>query len=137
RQLTCGGGRRANVCRAGSCTPESNTGFCSRLGKNCGSVTAADNCGQTRTVSSCGSCTSPETCGGGGTANVCGASAGAPVDCNTVSYQGPITISAGGTYTGNWESTNYNTPAVNITTNQPVTINNSCIRSKGHGVNFA
>jgi len=56
----------------GSCTAETNTAFCSRLGKNCGSVTANDNCGTSRTVSSCGTCTSPATCGGGGTANVCG-----------------------------------------------------------------
>jgi len=61
-----------------SCTPESNTTFCSRLGKNCGSVSAADNCGQTRTVTSCGSCTSPQTCGGGGTTNVCGGGATTP-----------------------------------------------------------
>jgi Polysaccharide deacetylase len=57
---------------AGTCTPESNTAFCSRLGKNCGTVTAADNCGVSRTVTSCGTCTAPQTCGGGGTANVCG-----------------------------------------------------------------
>jgi peptidoglycan/xylan/chitin deacetylase (PgdA/CDA1 family) len=56
----------------GTCTPESNATFCSRMAKNCGSVTAADNCGTSRTVSSCGTCTSPQTCGGGGTANVCG-----------------------------------------------------------------
>ncbi|HXU82477.1 MAG TPA: hypothetical protein VN914_13840, partial [Polyangia bacterium] len=61
---TCGGG--------GGCTPESNATFCSRLGKNCGSVTGADNCGTNRTVSSCGTCTSPQTCGGGGTPNRCG-----------------------------------------------------------------
>jgi hypothetical protein len=59
-----------------ACTPESNASFCSRFGKNCGSVTAADNCGVTRTVSSCGTCTSPQTCGGGGTANVCGGGGG-------------------------------------------------------------
>jgi uncharacterized protein YjbI with pentapeptide repeats len=56
-----------------ACTAESNTTFCSRLAKNCGNVTAADNCGTSRTVA-CGSCTSPQTCGGGGTANVCGGS---------------------------------------------------------------
>ncbi|WP_434381457.1 thrombospondin type 3 repeat-containing protein [Melittangium boletus] len=54
------------------CTPESDSGFCSRLGANCGSLTGADNCGATRTVSSCGTCTSPQTCGGSGTSNVCG-----------------------------------------------------------------
>ena len=32
-----------------TCTPESNAAFCSRLGKTCGSVTAADNCGVSRT----------------------------------------------------------------------------------------
>ena len=55
----------------GTCTPESNSAFCGRLGKNCGTVTAADNCGVSRSVA-CGSCTSPQTCGGGGTPNVCG-----------------------------------------------------------------
>lgn len=54
-----------------TCTAESNTQFCARRSKNCGSVTGTDNCGATRTVS-CGSCTAPATCGGGGTANVCG-----------------------------------------------------------------
>jgi peptidoglycan/xylan/chitin deacetylase (PgdA/CDA1 family) len=68
---TCGGGGTANVCGT-VCTAETNAQFCARLGKNCGSVTAADNCGTSRTVSSCGTCTSPQTCGGGGTANVCG-----------------------------------------------------------------
>ena len=50
---------------------ESNTEFCSRLGKTCGSVTGTDNCGASRTVASCGTCTAPKTCGGSGTANVC------------------------------------------------------------------
>src|SRR6185369_1383160 len=88
-RLDCGA---ALASLGGSCTPESNTSFCSRLGKNCGSVTAADNCGQTRTVSSCGSCTSPQTCGGGGTANVCGG--GASTACtglcsNPTQFTGP------------------------------------------------
>jgi subtilisin family serine protease len=65
---------------AASCTAESDASFCSRLGKNCGTVTANDNCGTSRTVSSCGSCTSPQTCGGGGTANVCGSSCTAESD---------------------------------------------------------
>ena len=56
-----------------ACAPETDAAFCSRLGKNCGSVTDNDNCGNSRTVSSCGSCVSPNTCGGGGTPNVCGA----------------------------------------------------------------
>lgn len=61
-----------------TCTPETDAAFCSRLGKNCGTVTAPDNCGQSRTVSSCGTCTSPQTCGGGGVPNVCGGGGTAP-----------------------------------------------------------
>jgi peptidoglycan/xylan/chitin deacetylase (PgdA/CDA1 family) len=83
---TCGGGGTANVC--GSCTAETNAQFCSRLGKNCGSVTANDNCGTSRTVSSCGTCTSPQTCGGGGTANVCGASCTAETNAQFCSRLG-------------------------------------------------
>lgn len=56
---------------AGGCTAETNAQFCSRRGKNCGSVTGTDNCGATRTVASCGTCTAPAFCGGGTTANVC------------------------------------------------------------------
>ncbi len=44
-----------------NCTAETNTAFCSRLGKNCNSVTANDNCGTSRKVN-CGTCTSPQTC---------------------------------------------------------------------------
>lgn len=54
-----------------ACTAETDAAFCARLGKNCGSVTAADNCGASRTAT-CGSCASPQTCGGGGQANICG-----------------------------------------------------------------
>jgi hypothetical protein len=64
---TCGGGGSANVC---ACVSETAPQFCSRLGRNCGPVTASDNCGRWRTES-CGTCTAPETCGGGSTANVC------------------------------------------------------------------
>src|SRR6185436_210769 len=67
-RLDCGDA----LSRIATCTPESNTAFCTRLAKNCGSVTANDNCGTSRTESSCGTCTAPQTCGGGGTANVCG-----------------------------------------------------------------
>lgn len=48
-----------------------------------------------------------------------------------ISYGGPITISSGGTYSGNWESTNPSTPAVTITTTQPVVIDNSHITGVG------
>ncbi len=56
----------AAVCQ-GACTPESDPGLCSRLGKNCGSLTAPDNCNNSRTVN-CGpttdnnACTQTDTC---------------------------------------------------------------------------
>jgi hypothetical protein len=60
-----------------------------------------------------------------------------------ISWSGPITITSGGTYTGNWQSLNPNTPAVSIQTTQPVVIINSNIQSKStliqsyvHGANI-
>jgi hypothetical protein len=47
-------------------------------------------------------------------------------------FRGPIVISAGGVYSGNWESRDPNVPAVSIRTDQPVTIQNATIRSQGH-----
>ena len=46
-------------------------------------------------------------------------------------YKGPIVITKGGTYTGNWESTNADIPALDIQTSEPVVIINSNIRSAG------
>jgi hypothetical protein len=70
---TCGGGdpgvATANVC---GCTPESALAFCTRYGKDCGSITAADNCGNLRSAVACGSCAAPQTCAGAGVPNVCG-----------------------------------------------------------------
>ena len=60
-----------------------------------------------------------------------------PGSSNCTSYQGPVTISTGGSYTGCWSSNNPNTPAVNVTTSSPVTIVNSGIQSKGHGIKLA
>jgi hypothetical protein len=58
---------------SGPCVPEGDVAFCTRLGKNCGTVTATDNCGAPRTVSSCGVCGSYyESCGGAGVPNACG-----------------------------------------------------------------
>ena len=48
-----------------------------------------------------------------------------------LTYSGPIEITSGGTYTGNWESTDPAVPAVKISTTSPITIINSNIRSKG------
>ena len=50
---------------------------------------------------------------------------------SNIGWSGPITINSGGTYTGNWQSLNAGTPAVQINTTQPVVILNSNIQSKG------
>lgn len=44
---------------------------------------------------------------------------------------GPILITSGGTYSGNWTSNDPNTPAVRIETDQLVVLQNSVITSKG------
>ncbi len=68
RTTTCGSCASNQMCTNGlctqNCTPESNTQFCSRLGKNCGSVTGVDNCGSSRTTT-CGSCASNQMCTNG------------------------------------------------------------------------
>ena len=43
----------------------------------------------------------------------------------------PISITSGGKYSGSWASYDSNTPAVTISTNEPVVIQNSTITSKG------
>ena len=48
-----------------------------------------------------------------------------------VEWSSPIVISQGGTYSGNWQSTDANTPAVTVATTAPVIIENSHIRSAG------
>jgi hypothetical protein len=50
----------------------------------------------------------------------------------TMLSSGPIVITSGGTYTGDWVSTNPNQAAVTIDTNQPVTIINSTIEGQGN-----
>ncbi|MGC4119976.1 MAG: hypothetical protein QM765_36435 [Myxococcales bacterium] len=73
---TCGGGTPGtpNVCGTGGCKAESDTAFCARLGKDCGTLNGTDDCGAPRTVASCGTCASGKTCGAGspGVPNVCG-----------------------------------------------------------------
>jgi len=53
-----------------------------------------------------------------------------------VTFAGPVTISLGGTYSGNWKSLDQSTPAVNITTTAAVTISNSCVLAKGAGISI-
>jgi hypothetical protein len=44
-----------------------------------------------------------------------------------IEWSGPVTITKGGTYSGNWKSTSPNTPAVTITTTAPVVIENAYV----------
>jgi hypothetical protein len=44
-----------------------------------------------------------------------------------ISWSGPVTITQGGTYSGNWKSTDSQTPAVTIATTAPVVIHNSYV----------
>jgi hypothetical protein len=44
-----------------------------------------------------------------------------------IQWSGPLTITQGGTYSGNWKSTNPNTPAVTVATTAPVIIQNSYV----------
>jgi hypothetical protein len=46
-------------------------------------------------------------------------------------FSGPMTISTGGSYTGNWQSIDPSIPAVSINTSAPVTIINSHLRGPG------
>lgn len=46
-------------------------------------------------------------------------------------YSGPLIITKGGTYTGNWESKDSDVPALDIRTREPVIIENSKIRGAG------
>ena len=48
-----------------------------------------------------------------------------------VVWSDPIVITEGGTYSGNWQSTDAKTPAVTVATTAPVTIENAHIRSLG------
>ncbi|MBC6607468.1 T9SS type A sorting domain-containing protein [Hymenobacter sp. BT188] len=48
-----------------------------------------------------------------------------------VIYNGPISITKGGTYSGNWRSLDSRIPAISIETSEPVTIENSNIQSAG------
>lgn len=72
--------------------------------------------------------------GAGGADQQRGAVAGAPPppDIDGVSFDGPVTISKGGTYRGNWQSDDPDVAAVTIDTTEPVTIAGSNIRSRGH-----
>jgi hypothetical protein len=46
-------------------------------------------------------------------------------------FSGPLIITRGGTYSGNWESLDAKVPAVRIRTSEPVVIENSTVRGRG------
>ena len=53
--ISCPSGQTCNNSVCTACTPETDSAFCTRLGKNCGLANGTDNCGTSRTVD-CGSC---------------------------------------------------------------------------------
>ncbi|WP_162425907.1 PA14 domain-containing protein [Pontibacter pudoricolor] len=59
-------------------------------------------------------------------------SAFTPKTAQAQTYSGPLVITKGGTYTGNWQSTNSDVPAVDVRTSEPVVIINSNIRGAGY-----
>ena len=74
-----------------NCSAETDNQLCSRLGKNCGSVSSTDNCGNARTVANCGDCSGSQNCNNGNCVEfTCGA--------NVVSYNGYdyATVAIGG-----------------------------------------
>lgn len=50
----------------------------------------------------------------------------------SVTWSGPITITRGGTYRGNWSSSSTSVPAVSIRTREPVVIENCRLRGPGN-----
>ena len=54
-----------------------------------------------------------------------------------VVYSGPIVITSGGTYSGNWQSNNPDVAAVTIRTTAPVIIENSNLQGKGNLIETA
>ena len=60
-----------------------------------------------------------------------GAAGGIYVSAIAAPSPGPIVITAGGTYSGSWQSLDPKTPAVSITTTAAVTIQNCTIQSRG------
>jgi hypothetical protein len=59
------------------------------------------------------------------------ASASASSAIGEVDWSGPIVINQGGTYSGNWQSTDARTPAVTVATTDAVILENSHMRSVG------
>lgn len=56
----------------------------------------------------------------------------APSPSPNVTYQGPLVITKGGTYSGNYQSTNPSVPAISVRTSEPVIIQNANVRGPSH-----
>ncbi|MBB5366407.1 NPCBM/NEW2 domain-containing protein, partial [Deinococcus humi] len=54
-----------------------------------------------------------------------------PMPDTNVQYSGPLVITKGGTYRGNWQSLDPSTPAVYVKTSEPVIIEGSNLRGRG------
>jgi hypothetical protein len=54
-----------------------------------------------------------------------------PPPSGNVKYSGPLVITKGGTYRGNWQSLNPRVPAVYVKTTEPVVIEGSNLRGRG------
>ncbi len=68
-------------------------------------------------------------CGAGGSLS---SSQAVPLTPETTAASGPLVITKGGTYTGNWTSSNPLIPAVTINTDQPVILQNSTVSGPGN-----
>lgn len=58
-------------------------------------------------------------------------------ELESLAYSPPITITKGGTYTGNWQSLDPDVAAITINTTESVTIENCNLRSRGHFIQSA
>ncbi|MGH4008765.1 MAG: hypothetical protein ACRDTH_11530 [Pseudonocardiaceae bacterium] len=61
----------------------------------------------------------------------------APADLSRLRFASPLFITEGGTYSGNWESVDPSVPAVTISTDDPVVIRGSHLRSRGQLIDGA
>ncbi|THF86231.1 glycosyl hydrolase [Deinococcus sp. KSM4-11] len=55
-----------------------------------------------------------------------------PTPSGNVTYKGPLVITVGGTYTGNYQSTNPSVPAITVKTTDPVIIENANVKGPGN-----
>ncbi|WP_412026626.1 NPCBM/NEW2 domain-containing protein [Deinococcus yunweiensis] len=57
---------------------------------------------------------------------------GSTSSSSDVTYKGPLVITAGGTYTGNYRSTDPSVPAITVKTSEPVIIENANVKGPGN-----